>query len=134
MSFGEYLEGIGRGLELPETKEARENWVAAVDKEPTYFGKIAAGVTGVLENPLVLTEVAKEIGQEVAPAALGLKVVKYAGLAAGAVASTVTNAIESAGSASRSTYDEAIAQGKSKEDAIAEANKNGAIEKRILKE
>jgi hypothetical protein len=111
VTAGKYLEDIGKRLQLPETKQALENWVSAVDKEPTYFGKIASGVKGVFQNPLVLTEVVKEIGQEILPGALALRVAKYAGLAAGVASSTVLNALESAGSTGRQTYDEEIAKG-----------------------
>jgi hypothetical protein len=111
VTAGKYLEDIGKRLQLPETKQALENWVSAVDKESTYFGKIASGVKGVFQNPLVLTEVVKEIGQEILPGALALRVAKYAGLAAGAASSTVLNALESAGSTGRQTYDEEIAKG-----------------------
>jgi hypothetical protein len=111
VTAGKYLEDIGKRLQLPETKLALENWVSAVDKEPTYFGKIASGVKGVFQNPLVLTEVVKEIGQEILPGALALRVAKYAGLAAGVASSTVLNALESAGSTGRQTYDEEIAKG-----------------------
>lgn len=111
VTAGKYLEDIGKRLQLPETKQALSNWVTAVDKEPTYFGKIAAGVKGAFQNPLVLTEVVKEIGQEILPGAIGLKIAKYAGLGAGVASSTFLNAIESAGSTGRQSYDEEIAKG-----------------------
>jgi hypothetical protein len=110
VTAGKYLEDIGKRLQLPETKQALDNWVAGVEQEETYFGKIASGVKGVFENPLVLTEVVKEIGQEILPAAIGLKVAKYAGLAAGVASSTFLNALESAGSTGRQSYDEEIAK------------------------
>ena len=111
VTAGKYLEDIGKRLQLPETKQALDNWVTAVDKEPTYFGKIAAGVKGAIQNPLVLTEVAKEVGQEILPGAIGLKIAKYAGLGAGVASSTFLNAVESAGSTGRQVYDEEIAKG-----------------------
>jgi hypothetical protein len=124
VTAGKYLEDIGKRLQLPETKQALDNWVTAVDKEPTYFGKIAAGVKGVIQNPLVLTEVVKEVGQEILPGAIGLKIAKYAGLAAGVASSTVLNALESAGATGRQTYEEEIAKGTPPAEAARKADRS----------
>lgn len=124
VSAGKYLEDIGKRLELPKTTEAINNWTKSVSDATTYWDKLSTGVKGVLDNPLVLTAVGKEIIQEALPIGLAAKVAKYAGLAAGVATDTVLNALESAGSTGRQKYAEEIAKGTSPEEAAKIADKS----------
>lgn len=124
VSAGRYLEDIGKRLELPETKQAVSNWVKGVSDEPTYYGKLAAGVKGAIENPLVLTEVAKEVIQEALPVGVAAKIVKFAGISAGVVADTLLNSLESAGSTGRQKYAEEIEKGTSPAEAARIADRS----------
>lgn len=124
VSAGKYLEDIGKRLELPETKAAVDTWVKNISDEPTFWSKIGAGVKGVINNPLVLTEVTKEVIQEALPIGLAAKVVKYAGIGAGVAADTLFNALESAGSTGRQKYDEEIAKGTPPEEAAKIADRS----------
>jgi hypothetical protein len=124
VSAGEYLQGIAQRLELPETRQAINNWVKGVSDEPTYYGKLSAGVKGVFENPLILTEVAKEGIQEILPIGVAAKIVKFAGIGAAAVADTLLNSIESAGSTGRQIYAQEIANGKSPAEAARIADRS----------
>jgi hypothetical protein len=124
VSAGKYLEDIGKRLELPETKQAVSNWVKGVSDEPTYYGKLAAGVKGAIENPLVLTEVAKEVIQEALPVGVAAKIIKFAGISAGVVADTLLNSLESAGSTGRQIYAEEIEKGTSPAEAARIADRS----------
>jgi mucin-2 len=123
VKVGEYLDSIGRRVELPSVKTARENFVNAIGNEPTYFGKLLAGINAIRDNPLVLVEAGKEILQEALPTGLAARVTKMAGIAAGAATSTVMNALESAGSTGRSVYNDEIAKGTPPAEAARRADR-----------
>ena len=130
--IGEALERAGVDLEIPEVTEATQKFWDAVSSEGTYGEKVAEGFKAIIENPLVLVQVAKEAGQEALPMLLGggvYKLLEGAGkmaLVAGAGTDMLLNAAESMGSTSRQTYKEEIAKGTDPEEADRLSKINGA--------
>lgn len=122
---GQYLESVGQKLEIPEVTKARENFINDVQAADTYGDKVLAAAKAIANNPLVLTEVAKEGMQEIAPLLVGGTVFKLAGKLAGLGADVIANASESMGTTQRQSYNEEIAKGTSPEDALRISQNKG---------
>jgi len=125
VQLGQSLEGTGQKLEIPGVTQATENFWNDIQGAETYAGKAAASIKSVLNNPLVLTQVAKEGFQEILPIVTGGAVFKILGKAAGIATDVLMNASESMGSQSRQKFNEEIAKGTPVDQAEKLANADG---------
>lgn len=125
VQLGQSLERTGQNLEIPGVTEATRNFWNNVQDAETYSGKVAAALKSVVDNPLVLTQVAKEGLQEVAPLVTGGAVFKLIGKGAGIATDVLLNAAESMGSSSRQKFNEEIAKGTPVDQAERLANADG---------
>jgi hypothetical protein len=125
VQLGQSLEGTGQKLEIPGVTQATENFWNDIQGAETYAGKAAASIKSVLNNPLVLTQVAKEGLQEVLPIVTGGAVFKILGKTAGIATDVLMNASESMGSQSRQKFNEEIAKGTPVDQAERLANADG---------
>jgi hypothetical protein len=125
VQLGQSLEGTGQNLEIPGVTQATENFWNDIQGADTYAGKAAAAIKSVLNNPLVLTQVAKEGLQEVLPIVTGGAVFKILGKGAGIATDVLMNASESMGSQSRQKFNEEIAKGTPVDEAERLANADG---------
>ena len=125
VQLGQSLERTGQSLEIPGVTEATQNFWNDIQGADTYSGKVAAAIKSVVNNPLVLTQVAKEGLQEVLPIVTGGAVFKLVGKGAGIATDVLMNAAESMGSQSRSKFNEEIAKGTPVAEAEKLANADG---------
>jgi hypothetical protein len=125
VQLGQSLERTGQSLEIPGVTQATENFWNDIQGAETYAGKAAASIKSVLNNPLVLTQVAKEGFQEVLPIVTGGAVFKILGKAAGIATDVLMNASESMGSQSRQKFNKEIQKGTPVEQAERLANADG---------
>jgi hypothetical protein len=125
VQLGQSLEGTGQKLEIPGVTQATNNFMNDIEGADTYAGKAAAAIRSVLNNPLVLTQVAKEGLQEVLPIVTGGAVFKILGKTAGIATDVLMNASESMGSQSRQKFNEEIAKGTPVDQAERLANADG---------
>jgi hypothetical protein len=125
VQLGQSLEGTGQNLEIPGVTQATENFWNDIQGADTYAGKAAAAIKSVLNNPLVLTQVAKEGLQEVLPIVTGGAVFKILGKTAGIATDVLMNASESMGSQSRQKFNEEIQKGTPVDQAERLANADG---------
>ena len=125
VQLGQSLERTGQSLEIPGVTQATENFWNDIQGAETYAGKAAAAIKSVINNPLVLTQVAKEGLQEVLPIVTGGAVFKILGKTAGIATDVLMNASESMGSQSRQKFNEEIQKGTPVEQAERLANADG---------
>jgi len=125
VQLGQSLEGTGQKLEIPGVTQATNNFINDIQGADTYAGKAAAAIKSVFNNPLVLTQVAKEGLQEVLPIVTGGAVFKILGKTAGIATDVIMNASESMGSQSRQKFNEEIAKGTPVDQAERLANADG---------
>ena len=125
VQLGQSLEGTGQKLEIPGVTQATENFWNDIQGAETYAGKAAASIKSVLNNPLVLTQVAKEGLQEVIPIVTGGAVFRILGKTAGIATDVLLNASESMGSQSRQKFNEEIQKGTPADQAEKLANADG---------
>jgi hypothetical protein len=125
VQLGQSLEGTGQKLEIPGVTQATENFWNDIQGAETYAGKAAASIKSVLNNPLVLTQVAKEGLQEVLPIVTGGAVFRILGKTAGIATDVLMNASESMGSQSRQKFNEEIQKGTPVDQAEKLANADG---------
>lgn len=125
VQLGQSLERTGESLEIPGVTQATENFWNDIQGAETYAGKAAAAIKSVINNPLVLTQVAKEGLQEVLPIVTGGAVFKILGKGAGIATDVLMNASESMGSQSRQKFEEEIAKGTPVDQAEKLANADG---------
>jgi len=125
VQLGQSLERTGQSLEIPGVTQATENFWNDIQGAETYAGKAAASIKSVLNNPLVLTQVAKEGLQEVLPIVTGGAVFRILGKTAGIATDVLMNASESMGSQSRQKFNEEIQKGTPVDQAEKLANADG---------
>jgi hypothetical protein len=125
VQLGQSLERTGQSLEIPGVTQATENFWNDIQGAETYAGKAAASIKSVLNNPLVLTQVAKEGLQEVLPIVTGGAVFRILGKTAGIATDVIMNASESMGSQSRQKFNEEIQKGTPVDQAEKLANADG---------
>lgn len=125
VQLGQSLERTGQNLEIPGVTAATKNFWNDIEGAETYSGKVAAALKSVVNNPLVLTQVAKEGFQEVLPIVTGGAVFKLVGKGAGIATDVLMNAAESMGSQSRQKFNEEIAKGTPVAEAEKLANADG---------
>jgi hypothetical protein len=121
------LETAGRNMELPQVTQATQNVLNRVQNTDGFFNKGFEFVKAVIDNPLSLNMVLREVGQEVLPIAAAARATKLMGLAAGVATDVGLNTVEAIGATSREKYQEYINQGKSPEEADRLAARDGYI-------
>ena len=125
VQLGQSLERTGESLEIPGVTQATNNFWNDIQGAETYAGKAAAAIKSVINNPLVLTQVAKEGLQEVLPILTGGAVFRILGKTAGIATDVIMNASESMGSQSRQKFNEEIQKGTPVDQAERLANADG---------
>lgn len=121
------LETAGKNMELPQVTQATQNVLSRVQNTEGFFNKGFEFVKAVIDNPLSLNMVLREVGQEVLPVAAAARATKLLGLAAGVATDVGLNTVEAIGATSRDKYQEYIKQGKSPEEADRLAARDGYI-------
>ncbi len=121
------LEHAGKYMELPQVTEATQNVLNRVQNTEGLFNKGFEFVKAVIDNPLSLNMVLREVGQEILPTAAAARATKLLGLAAGVTTDVGLNSIESIGATSRDKYQEYLQKGMTPEQADREAAIDGYI-------